>query len=66
MLTNHQNDTRDLAARKATAVLQADRVEPDLGAIGVSFDMHVWWFGAVTSEEEAPVGANAKDGGHSE
>ena len=57
MLTNHQNDTRNLAARKATAVLEADWVEPDFGAIGVPFDMHVWRLGTVTREEEASVGA---------
>lgn len=66
VLMHHQNDTRDLAARKATAVLEPDRIEPDLGPIGVALDMDVRWLGAITGEEKAAVGADAQDGRHGE
>ena len=66
MLTDHENDTRDLTARKAAAVLEADRIEPDLGAIGVALDVDVRRLSAITREEEAAVGPDAKDGRHGE
>ena len=66
VLMNHQNDTRDLASRKAATVLEPDGIKPDLGAIGVALDMDVRWLGAITGEEEATVGADAKDGRHGE
>ena len=66
VLMNHQNDSRDLAARKAATVLEPDGIEPDLGAIGVAFDVDVRWLGAITGEEEAAVGPDAKNSRHGE
>lgn len=63
---NHENDTRELAPRKAAAVLKPHGIEPDLGAIGVALDVDVRWLAAVTREEEATIGADAKDGRHGE
>ena len=61
---DHQNDTRDLAARKATALLKPNRIEPDLGAIGVALHVDVRWLAAIAREEEAAVGPDAKNGRH--
>ena len=61
---DHENDTRDLAARKAAAVMQADWIEPDLGAICIALDMDVRRLSAITREEEAAVGPDAKDRRH--
>ena len=66
VLMDHQNDTRDLAARKATALLQPNGIEPDLGAIGVASDVDMRRLGAITREEEAAVGPDAKNGRHGE
>jgi hypothetical protein len=41
-LAHHQYDTSEFAARKAAAVVQAHRVQPHLGAIGIALDMNVW------------------------
>ena len=66
VLMDHANDTRDLPARKAAAVLEPDRIEPDLGAIGVALDVDVRWLSAIARVEEAAVGPDAKDGRHGE
>jgi len=66
VLMNHQNDTGDLASRKAATVLEADGIEPDLGAVGVALDVDVRWLGAITGKEEEAVGADAQDGRHGE
>ncbi len=66
VLMNHQNDTRDLASRKAAAVLKPDGIEPDLGAISVALDVDVRRLDAITPEEKAAVGPDAKDGRHVE
>ena len=52
MLTYHQNDTREFATWKATAILQANRVQPHLGAIGVALDVYVRWLIAIASLHE--------------
>jgi hypothetical protein len=66
MFAYHENDTTQFTARKATAVLQANRVQPYLGAIGVTFDMHVRGFVSVTREKEESVWSDAKDRWHGE
>lgn len=66
MLTDHQNDTRDLSARKATAVLKPDRIKPDLGAVGIALDMHMGRLRPISREKEAAVRTDTKNGGHSE
>ena len=66
MLAHHQYDTSEFAARKATAVLEANRVQPQLGAIGVALNVDVRRLIPIAGEEEAAVRADAKDGGHSE
>ncbi len=66
MLMDHQNDTRDLASRKPAALLEPDGIEPDLGTIGVAFDVDVRWLSPITREEETAVGPDAKDGRHGE
>jgi len=66
VLSHHQNDTRQFAPGKPAAVLQADWVQPDLGAIGVALDVHVGWLGAVAREEEAPVWPDTQNGRHGE
>ena len=66
MLMDHQNNTRDLASRKAAAVLKPHWIKPDLGAIGVALHVDMRRLAAVTREEEAAVGADAKDGRHGE
>ncbi len=66
MLSHHQNDTREFAAGKPAALLEADRVQPDLGAIGIPLDMHMSGLGTVAREEEEPVRPNPQDGRHGE
>lgn len=66
VLVNHKNDTRDLAARKAAAVLEPDGIKPDLGAIGIALNVDVRRLGAISREEEATVRPDAKDGRHGE
>ena len=66
MLAYHQYDTSELAARKAAAVLETNRVEPHLGSIRVALDVDVRRFVPVAGEKEAAVRADAKDGGHRE
>ena len=64
MLAHHQYDTGEFAARKAAAVLEANRVQPYLGAIGIALDVNVGWLVPIAGEEEAPIRTDAKDGGH--
>lgn len=64
MLTDHENDTSDFAPRKAAAPLEPDRIEPDLGAIGIALDVNVGRLSTITRVEEAAVGPQAKDGRH--
>ena len=66
MLAHQQNDTSEFAARKAAAVLEANRVQPHLGAIGIAFHVDVGRLVPIASEEEAAIGADTKDGGHFE
>ena len=66
VLMDHENDTCNLAARKAAAVLKPDGIEPDLGAIGVALDVNVRRLSAITREEEAAVRPDAKDSRHGE
>lgn len=64
MFLNHHDDTRQLASGKATALLQSDRIQPDLGPIGIALDVHMRRFGSVTGVEEESIWTNAEDGRH--
>ena len=66
MLAHHQYDTGEFAARKAAAVLKANRVQPHLGSVGIALNMDVRRLVPITGEEEAAVGADTKNGGHFE
>ncbi|MGH7617314.1 MAG: hypothetical protein ACREPM_08815 [Gemmatimonadaceae bacterium] len=46
--------------------MKANRVQPDLGAIGIALNVNVRRLVPIAGEEEAPVRADAKDGGHLE
>lgn len=50
-------NTRNLGARKTTAALQPNGIEPELCDFIVSLHMNVLWFVAVTRVEEEPVRA---------
>ena len=41
MLAHHQYDTSEFAAGKAAAILEANRVQPQFGAIGIAFHVDV-------------------------
>jgi len=66
VLAHHQNDTGEFATGKPTALLEADRIQPDLGAIGISLDMHMRWLGTVAREEEETVRSDTQDSWHGE
>lgn len=66
MVTHHQNDTGEFAARKASTSLEPNRVQPHLGSIGIPLDVHVHWLVSIASEEEEPIRTNPKDRGHGE
>jgi hypothetical protein len=44
--------------------VQAHRGEPDLGAVGIAFDMDVRRLGPIASVEETAEGPDAKNRGH--
>ena len=62
MFLNHHDDTSQLAPRKAAALLQSDRIEPEFGPIGIPLDVDMRGFGAVAGIEEEPIGSDAEDG----
>jgi hypothetical protein len=66
VLAHHQYDTSQFTARKATAVLETNRVQPHLGAIGIALNVDVGRLVPIAGEEEAAVRADTKDGGHLE
>lgn len=66
MLAHHQYDTSEFAAGKAAAVLEANRVQPHFGAIGIAFNVDVGRLVPIAREEKAAVRADTKDGGHVE
>jgi hypothetical protein len=41
MLAHHEYDTSEFAAGKAAAILEANRVQPQFGAIGIAFHVDV-------------------------
>ncbi len=64
MFLHYHGDTRQLAAREATALLQADRIEPDFGAIRIALHVHVRGLRTITGVEEKAVRANTEDGSY--
>ncbi len=65
-LADHENDTGEFAARKATAGVKADRIEPNLGPIGIALDMDMRRLRAIASEEKEAVGSDTENSGHGE
>jgi hypothetical protein len=66
MFPYDENDTSKLAAGKAAAVVQANGIEPYLGAIGITFDVDVGRLVPIAGEEETAIRTDAKNGGHGE
>jgi hypothetical protein len=62
----YENDTSKLAAREAATVVKANRIEPYLRAIGVTFEVDVGRLVPVAREEETAIRTDAKNGGHGE
>lgn len=52
-------DTCDLGAPQPTAVDESDRIKPELGNVGIPFNVDVWWFIAVTCVEEKTIRAGS-------
>jgi hypothetical protein len=58
-------NTSDLGAPETAATDQPDRVQPELGNVNVSLDVHMRRLFAVASIEKAAVGAISQHSGHS-
>jgi hypothetical protein len=66
VFTHHQNDTCQFAARKAATFLGARRIQPDLGAVGISFDVHMRQPCSIAGEKEEPVWTETPNSRHGE
>ena len=47
MILHDRNDSSQLARSKAIIPGELDRLEPDLGVLLLTFNVHVWWLVAV-------------------
>jgi len=64
LFTHQHDDTRQFAARKAAAVLEPDRIQPNLGPIRIPLHVNVCGLSAVTGEKEASVWTDTENGAH--
>ena len=66
MFPHRQNDTCQFAARKAATLLEAHRIQPDLGAVGVPLNVHMWRLCSIAGEKEEPVWTETQNSRHGE
>ena len=66
MFSHHQNDTRQFTARKAATLLEPYRIQPDLGAVGIPFNVHMWRLRSIAGEKEEPVRPETQNSRHSD
>ena len=66
MLADERGDPVELRTPEASALVEADRIEPELGKVLVALHVDVRRLGPVTGVEEEPVGASPEHGRHAE
>ena len=66
MLTDEDGHTVEFCAAKATALVEADGFEPELGQVLVPLHVDVRRLGPVIGVEEEPIGASPEHGRHPE
>jgi hypothetical protein len=65
VLRNLLHQAVDLVRWQAKAASQTGRVfKPDFSVTLLAIDMHMWWFGILTTEEEEPVTSPAQQCWH--
>jgi len=64
MLVNNTVDLPYLSPAEPTALLQSDRIQPELCDFFIALNMNMMWFVSVTRIEEKPKRTNPKHCGH--
>lgn len=66
MFPHYGNDTCQFATLEAATLLEPYRIQPDLGAVGVSFDVHMRRLRSIAGEKEEPVWTETQNSRHGE